>query len=286
MKNFDEIRSLVGDTLKESDLADVDSYVYKKIGLFIPTTGFCKYAIKPDHSHPSYMVIIELENDESLDVKVPKNYYSASICSPNIPHQDEFKEKLNYYAVLIEKEFFESQFKLYKEDIGVFTGKKFFICHDILKILHLFAFETTKDMQNSDITLNAQSTLLVHWIIRSLIGENLDMRSPSGDSRIARIQTYIECHLRENLTVSMLAKKVNMSVANFNKTFTKECGLSPKKYLTDARINTAKKLLRRNDFTVSEIAFKCGFSNSAHFAASFHKSLGLSPSEYREKYRF
>lgn len=288
MNNMEKIKSLVGETITESNLKNVDCYVYDKFALFIQSAGFCEFAIKENHVHPSYMIIIEFGTDDFLNppkIELKKNYYLATILSPNIPHEDKGVEFPNYYTIMIDKEYFENQYFLYSKDKKVFKGDQFLVCHDILKMLHLFAFESSKNMMNAEITLECQTKLLTHWIIRSLLGENYDMRSVSTNERIGRVQNYIELHCGEDLTVSDFARNANMSVSNFNKIFTKEVGTSPKSYLTSVRLNKSLNLLRRNDFSVSEIAVKCGFSTLSHFSAAFKKSFSMSPSEYREKYQ-
>jgi len=288
IEKFKQIKKLVGDTITESNLKNVDSYVHDKFALFIQSAGFCEFAVKKNHCHPSYMIIIEFGTDNFLfppKIEIEKNYYLATILSPDIPHEDKGVEYPNYYTIMIDRDYFERQFSLYQKEIPKFLGQQFLICHDVLKMLHLFAFESSKNMKNSEITLQCQTTLLTHWIIRSLLGENYDMRSVSTNERIGRVQTYIELHCGEELTVANLARNANMSVSNFNRLFTKEVGTSPKNYLTAVRLNKSIKFLRRNDFSVSEIACKCGFSSLSHFSAAFKKFYNISPSEYREKYK-
>ncbi|MBO4387347.1 MAG: helix-turn-helix transcriptional regulator [Treponema sp.] len=288
MKNMETIKKLVGESITESNLKNVDCYVYENFGLFIQATGFCEFAVKEKHVHPSYMIIIEFGTDDFLaapQIEVKKNYYLSTIISPDVPHEDKGVEFPNYYTIMIEKEYFESQFLLYQNKIPEYKGYQFLICHDVLKMLHLFAFESSKNMKNSGITLGCQTKLLTHWIIRSLLGENYDMRSVSTNERIGRIQAYVELHCGEKISVSDLAKNANMSVSNFNRLFTKEVGLSPKNYLNGVRLNKSLNLLRRNDFSVSEIAGQCGFSSLSHFSAAFHKEYNMSPSDYREKYQ-
>ena len=288
MKNMEVIKKLVGDSITESNLKNVDCYVYENFALFIQSMGFCEFAVKEQHVHPSYMIIIEFGTDDFLippRIELKKNYYLASIVSPNIPHEDKAVEFPNYYTIMIDKEYFESQFLLYQNEIPRYEGQQFLICHDFLKMLHLYAFESSKNMKNGEITLECQTKLLTHWIIRSLLGENYDMRSISTNERIGRIQTYIELHCGEDLSVSDFAKSANMSVSNFNRLFTKEVGMSPKNYLTDVRLNKSVKLLRRNDLSVSEIAEQCGFYSLSHFSAVFKKAYEMSPTEYREKYQ-
>ena len=287
IENMDKIKSLVGETITEGNLKNVDCYVYDKFALFIQAAGFCEFAIKKNHTHPSYMIIIEFGTDDFLippRIELKKNYYLASILSPDIPHEDKGTEFPNYYTIMIDKDYFESQFSMYQKEIPRYEGEQFLICHDVLKMLHLFAFESSKNMKNSEITLDCQTKLLTHWIIRSLLGENYDMRSVSTNEIIGRVQTYIELHCGEDLTVSHLAKNANMSVSNFNRLFTKEVGTSPKNYLTSVRLNKSLKLLRRNDFSVSEIAVQCGFSSLSHFSAAFKKIYDMSPRDYREHY--
>lgn len=182
MKNLEYIQALIGEGVTEKDLRNVDCFVHKKIGLFIPSTGQCGYAAKPQHTHPSYMVVVMFPNENSArntGIKAKVNHYPASIVSPEIPHNDIFDEFNRYYCILIDKKYFELQFGLYSKELPCFQSKTFEICSDILKTLNTFAFECSKDMPNSDITLEAQSTIIVHWIIRSMLGENFDMRSIS-----------------------------------------------------------------------------------------------------------
>lgn len=287
MKNMETIKKLVGESITESNLKNVDCYVHKNFALFIQAIGFCEFAVKEKHAHPSYMIIIEFGPDDFLTaprIELKRNYYLATIISPGVPHEDKGVDFPNYYTIMIEKEYFESQFLLYQDKIPEYKGHQFLICHDVLKMLHLFAFESSKNMKNAKITLGCQTKLLTHWIIRSLLGENYDMRSVSTNERIGRVQTFIELHCGEKISVSDLAKNANMSVSNFNRLFTKEVGASPKNYLNSVRLNKSLNLLRRNDFSVSEIAVQCGFSSLSHFSAAFHKEYNMSPSEYREKY--
>lgn len=283
---METIKKLVGDSITESNLKNVDCYIYENFALFIQSMGFCEFAIKENHVHPSYMIIIEFENGGFIippRIELKKNYYLASILSPDIPHEDKATKFPNYYTIMIDKEFFESQFLLYQNEIPRYEGEQFLICHDFLKMLHLYAFESSKNMKNSEITLECQTKLLTHWIIRSLLGENYDMRSVSTNERIGRVQAYIELHCGEELYVSDLAKNANMSVSNFNRLFTKEVGMSPKNYLTDVRLNKSLKLLRRNELSVSEIAEQCGFSSLSHFSSVFKKAHDMSPRKSREK---
>ena len=214
MYSMDKIKSLIGENVTKEDLKYVDCYVYDKVGIFIPSMGQCQYAIKPKHTHPSYMFIIYFDPSTygNVNIEIPANHYLSTVLSPHIKHQDTGPEFLHYYCILIEKHYFESQYLLYAPSVPEFNSFHFAMCHDILKTLNIFAFESSKEMRNSDITLTAQSTIITHWLIRSVLQENYDLRTISSNYGIARAQHYIEQHLGETITVNTLATLANMSV--------------------------------------------------------------------------
>lgn len=287
MKDFELIRSLIGESVTEEDLKHVDCYVHNKLGLFIPSTGPCQYAIRPSHTHPSYMFVIVFSSDSDTikpSIKIKETHYFGAVVSPNIPHVDQEYRLSHYYCILIDKEYFEEQFKMYSDEKPNFNWKQFAICHDILKTLNTFAFEYSKQMSNCDITLDAQATIITHWLIRSILEENYDMRAISSNYAVARVEHYIEQHFNENITVKRLASFFSMSASSFNRIFKKETGLTPIEYLIEVRIEKSKKLLRRKEIPITEIAMRCGFGSSSHFSASFSKTLKTTPSEYRSAY--
>jgi AraC-like DNA-binding protein len=288
MKEINMIKSLVGETVTAEDLRFVDSYVHNKMGLFIPSVGACEYARKLDHTHPSYMFVLYFFKESTKEkhrIELPDNNYLVTVTSPDTKHTEESERWQHYYCIMIEKEYFELQFKMYQKEIPPFNETPFPVCHDILKTLNMFAFECSKQMQNADVTLNAQMTILTHWLIRSILGENYDIRSISSNYSVARAQQYIEQHFGEKITVAMLAELGNVSSTTFNRLFKKEANVAPAEYIVMIRIEKAKKLLRRNDYSITEIALKCGFNSSAHFSSSFHSFTQKTPTGYRQLYQ-
>lgn len=277
MKDLDIIKKLLGDKIKEDDILNFDCYVRPQLGVFIPISDTCEYMLKPDNTHPSYMIIIYFEEDSDK-----LNHYYAEVTSPDTLYTD--KRGLHYYCLMIEKEYFEKRYKMYADDVPVFKEKKFEMCSDILKALNTFAFEYSKSMMNSDITLDAQTEIITHWIIRSIFGETLDLRAVSADYSVARAQHYMEQHYMDNITVSKLATLGYVSASCFNRRFKKETGITPIEYLIEIRIQRAKTMLRRKNIPVTDVAMRCGFGSNAHFSSCFQSRVGISPREYRDKY--
>ena len=74
----------------------------------------------------------------------------------------------------------------------------------------------------------------------------------------------------------------NPSTLNFK--FRKVTNKSVWEYVSEKRIELAKKLLLTTTYKVGEIALKCGFENAYYFSTAFKKSENLSPKQYRIKY--
>ena len=84
---------------------------------------------------------------------------------------------------------------------------------------------------------------------------------------------------------SELAKVCDMSVSNFRRVFKLETGLSPKAYITKARMDYAEYLLKNTNVTITEIAETLGYNAVCGFNKIFSSIFGISPSGYRKKYK-
>lgn len=88
-------------------------------------------------------------------------------------------------------------------------------------------------------------------------------------------------YFKTDCTVEALSEACGISVAYFRRIFTKKFGIGPKEYLIGRRINYAKKLLASNQFTISEVAEICGYSEPCHFSREFARRTGISPRNFQ-----
>ena len=79
-----------------------------------------------------------------------------------------------------------------------------------------------------------------------------------------------------------LAERLEVSKAHLIRTFTKQTGVSPGRYITHLRVEYAKLLLRGEDPSITYVAEASGFANANYFAKVFRRETGMSPSEYTE----
>ena len=79
-----------------------------------------------------------------------------------------------------------------------------------------------------------------------------------------------------------LAGRLEVSKAHLIRSFVRETGISPARYITRVRIEYAKLLLRGEDASITYVAEASGFANANYFAKVFRRETGMSPSEYLE----
>lgn len=84
----------------------------------------------------------------------------------------------------------------------------------------------------------------------------------------------------ENLSVNDLAKHLNISRFTLIRKFKKVNNSTPNFFIQKVRLEKAKELIKNKVASVTEIAFKVGFSSTTYFSFSFKKEFGLSPKEY------
>lgn len=83
------------------------------------------------------------------------------------------------------------------------------------------------------------------------------------------------------LRAEVLAERAHMSVGRFQHIFKEVAGVSPAEYTEKMRIARAKELLTDVSCDISEIAFKCGFSEHSFFSKRFKKYTGVTPTAYK-----
>lgn len=88
----------------------------------------------------------------------------------------------------------------------------------------------------------------------------------------------------EPFSIAELAESVYLSERQFRRQFEKFYRQSPKVYLQKRRLSAATELLLQKEFSVTEIALACGFSDCNYFSRAFRQNFGISPTEYRKRF--
>ena len=102
-------------------------------------------------------------------------------------------------------------------------------------------------------------------------------------SKILDSISYIQLNLKENITVNLLAKKVNWQHDYFSRQFLHYTGERPLAYIHNKRIERALYLISTTDLSHSDIAEEIGFESPTYFSKIFKRITGLTPGEYKKR---
>jgi two-component system response regulator YesN len=106
-------------------------------------------------------------------------------------------------------------------------------------------------------------------------------RSPHSEALDALCSRMRE-HPEENHRVDDFAHELGLDPSYFSRLFRTHTGQSPRRFLTNARMQLARFLLRDSQLTVARIAERTGYADVRFFARHFREQHGLSPSAYRD----
>lgn len=98
---------------------------------------------------------------------------------------------------------------------------------------------------------------------------------------VGRAVEYIKCNFTKPLTLSEVAKEVNLEPNYFSSIFSKKLKTNFKNYLNEVRLNHALRELRSSDKTIVEICYSSGYGSISNFNRMFKKRYGITPKEYR-----
>ena len=112
--------------------------------------------------------------------------------------------------------------------------------------------------------------------------------SGGGEQREERpihgITRYLQEHLAEEVSLSVLAEEFHLSAQYISQLFKNEIGVGFLAYLTNIRMERAKQLLLSTSLSIAEVSEQSGYSDYRVFTKVFKKSEGITPSQYRRDF--
>jgi AraC-like DNA-binding protein len=98
-----------------------------------------------------------------------------------------------------------------------------------------------------------------------------------------RVLSFVDKNIgNSDADIGQMADECAVSRSVLQRRMKQMMGVTPADFLREARLKRACQLLRSTDAIVSEVAYRCGFSDPKYFSRCFKQSVGMSPTEYRE----
>ena len=180
-------------------------------------------------------------------------------------------------------------FDLVGSDLQSLLNRKFKIPQAGITVLQQLLREQERMDNYSTDMIIALLTQLLLILARSAQGSESKLRASnslhSENEIIRRAQQYISIHIREKLSVPVVAKNVDVSPSYLTALFHKNLQISPGEYIRRIKLQESKQMIRENALNFTEIAAALQYSTVHHFSRQFKEKFGITPSEYAKSVR-
>ncbi len=131
--------------------------------------------------------------------------------------------------------------------------------------------------------MNSAVLELIHALKKEAARRVDFQSSASGSDSVERALEFIKSNLTEDLSLGRVAEQVSFSPIHFHNCFKSATGKTLRCYVEELRIKRAVELLVSTDYTLTKIAFECGFSSQSYFSYAFRRRMKKTPREYAKE---
>jgi AraC family transcriptional regulator len=110
-------------------------------------------------------------------------------------------------------------------------------------------------------------------------------RGGLSPAALRRVQLFVEANLGGDIPLASLAERAGLSPFHFARAFRTTTGTTPRKYVENARIEEARRLLEASDLPLARIALQTGLGSQSRFTTTFRRATGLTPAVVRRDRR-
>ena len=119
----------------------------------------------------------------------------------------------------------------------------------------------------------------------SLYEKRISDEPEQSEERVINVITrYLQKHLSEEMSLSVLADEFHLNPQYISRLFKNEIGVNFLTYLTNIRMEKAKKLLLSTALSITDVAERAGYTDYRVFTKVFKKTEGVTPSQYRRDF--
>lgn len=134
--------------------------------------------------------------------------------------------------------------------------------------------------KNEDLILQSLVLELIYTLSKDSATKLDTPKSTNNNYLIENAIKYIKEHLTEELSLEEIAKVMSLSPTYFHKTFKASTGKTLHDFVEEQRIKKAINLLQTTNFSLTKIAYECGFSSQSYFSYVFKRRMKVTPREY------
>lgn len=187
---------------------------------------------------------------------------------------------------------FEMDTKIYDLENGQHTqilNKVFPYDKKIHSLIKTFVQESTSNIPYmNSLMLCLLQEIIIRLLQYEFIGKKTerpvpDIRQHYESELLEQILKYIDDMLCEPITIEEICQKFSLSRSSLQLLFKENMNQTPKKYISDLKLEKACQMMRENKYTISEIALTLGFTSIHYFSKAFTQKYHLAPREYSKQ---
>ncbi len=151
-------------------------------------------------------------------------------------------------------------------------------------------WDTSSEHYYSVITriMNAKSTeelfIICNQYLMEVVGQVVSGRQKKVHSIIEKANNYIYENYSSELSLEDVAREVNLSPYYFSRFYKEESGINFTEMLAYVRIEKAKELLKKEEYSIKDVCYMVGYMEPNYFSKIFKKVTGVTASEYKKMY--
>jgi AraC-like DNA-binding protein len=181
-------------------------------------------------------------------------------------------------------------FDLEGVDITPLLNRKFAAPQQAVTLIQQMLREQERmDEFSSDMIISQLSLLMLTLLREASAPTGAKLRTAnaihSENEIIRQAQQYISTHIRQKLSVPLVAKQVDVSPSYLTALFHKNLQISPGEYIRRTKLQESKQMIRENNLNFTEIAAALQYSTVHHFSRQFKEKFGITPTEYAKSVR-
>ncbi len=127
-----------------------------------------------------------------------------------------------------------------------------------------------------------ESRGIIYQLIARFLAE-AKPKTKNCDSRIQKAIQYMRQNIHRQVDFEQLVELSCMSKDHFIRTFRREMGITPMRYIIERKMEHAQLLLTTGDMPVKAIAYAIGYFDHSYFNRLFKKEVGMTPQQYRDR---
>ena len=197
---------------------------------------------------------------------------------------------MQYADVDVAPRYVTLTFDLRGEGIAPLVNRKFTASRQVVNLLRQMLREHEQlDQFSNDMIIAQLNMVLLELMREAAAPSNAKLQTSnaihSENEIIRKAQQYISIHIREKLSVPLVARQVDVSPSYLTALFHKNLQISPGEYIRRIKLQESKQMIRENDLNFTEIAAALQYSTVHHFSRQFKEKFGITPTEYAKSVR-